>query len=230
MSPPSPSSDPRPRSPETPSRPDPATLQVTQLLQRMSAGDGSAEEELARALYRELHSRARGYVGRRPANETLQATALVHEVWMKVRRVADFEWRDRQHFFATASRAMRQILVDRSRARRRLKRDARRVDQPLDEIVVEFERRSGDLDQLDRALVKLGGRNPELARLVELRFFGGLEAAEAAEVMGMALRTFERRWAVARAWLRAELASSSPDSEGSDPEDSDSEDPHDGAG
>lgn len=193
---------------------EPGAVGVTRLLQRMSSGDDSAEAELAEALYRELHTRARGYVGRSPGGDTLQATALVHEVWMRVRRVGEFEWRDRHHFFATASRAMRQILVDRSRARRRLKRDARRVDQPLDEIVVEFERRSGNLDRLDAALVRLGERNPELAKIVELRFFGGLEAVEAAEVMGLSLRTLERRWTVARAWLRAELVAPPDDAGG----------------
>lgn len=183
---------------------DPSPL-VTQLLRRMASGDDRAEEELASCLYRELYERARSITTGSP-EDSLQATALLHEAWMRVRRGGASGWRDRAHFFATASRAMRQILVDRARARRRLKRDAGRLDMPLDEIVVDFERRSGDLERVDEALEKLATRNAELASLIELRFFGGLSTTEAAAVLGVTLRTLERRWEMARTWLQAELA------------------------
>ena len=188
------------------------THDVTGLLRRIGTGDGAAEGELFQVLYAELHGRAqRQMEGQRP-DHTLQATALVNEVWMRVARSGKADWQDRNHFLATASRAMRQILVDHARARRRKKRSSEGERVPLDSLVESFEARSGDLASLDSALANLARRDPVLAKAVDLRFFGGLTMGEAARALGLAERTLARRWAVVRAWLKAELGGEEPGS------------------
>lgn len=141
-----------------------------------------------------------------PACHTLQATALVHEVLLKMWGETDPPWEDRARFLAAASKAMRHVLIDHARARARDKRQAPGERLPLDAITAAYEARAGDLIALDEALDRLGAFDPLMARAVELRFFGGLSVEDSARILDIPLRTLERRWAVVRAWLHAEVS------------------------
>ena len=161
-------------------------------------------------LQRELRDMAHRFMrGERPEH-TLQTTALVNEAWLKLSK-SDQQACDRIAFLAYAARAMRQILVDHARTRDRLKRGGASTKQPLDELVLACEERSGDLVALDAALEQLAQHDPTKAQLIELRFFGGLEMIEAAETLGLARRTAERHWTMARAWLKSQLDNTQDD-------------------
>ena len=190
---------------------DPA--QVTQILRRLSEGDGSASEELAPLVYAELHSLARRHLGRQASSHTLQPTALVNEAWLKLVGDRHPAWGDRGHFFGVAARAMRQILVDHARRAGARKRggDYKRVD--LDELVESFELAQSGLLDLDEALERLTQVDAELAQLVELRFFAGLSVSETAEALGISLRKAERSWVLARSWLHRELTRAPSDAD-----------------
>ncbi len=178
--------------------------QTTQLLQRMSQGDAAARERLIELVYGELRRIAGGMMkASEPA--TLQPTGLVHEAWLRLSgdQAPDFD--SRKHFLGVASRAMRSVLVDHVRAKRTRKRESAGGASPLDEAVAWLEGGETDLLDLHAALEELEREDPELSRLVELRFFGGLGQAEVAEVMGCSLSTVERDWRVARAWLHRRL-------------------------
>lgn len=183
-------------------------LAATRLLARWRDGDGAAADELLPLVYAEMLGIAR----RRLAGQrghTLQPTALCHEAWLKVAQgAADF--RDRQHFLACAARAMRQILVDHARARRAQKRGAGEVAhlESLDGLLVACEDRALDLVELDDLLRQLAAVDPDLAPVVELRFFGGLTVDETAAVLGRSVRSVERQWTLARGWLRTQLSDS----------------------
>lgn len=178
---------------------------VEELLARLRAGDGGAQGELYGLVWRELHHLARVQMADQKAGHTLQATALVNEAFLKLRGAADSGFEDRQHFLRVAAAAMRQILVDHARRRNAKKRKGEGVRVELDGLTDEMERRSGGLLELDAALSRLKERDPVLVELVELRFFGGYELAEAAALLGLSQRTAERRWKVARMILRDEL-------------------------
>ncbi|MFO1010582.1 MAG: ECF-type sigma factor [Planctomycetota bacterium] len=168
--------------------PTPDSRPVTLLLQRIERGDASARDELFRVLYAELHLRARAFMRRQAPGGTLQATALVHEAFVKL---ADGTWNDRAHFLVAASQAMRQILVDYARARR-----AGRVsDDYLAGVAQEFEERAGDIEALQLELERLREEDPAMERAVVLRFYGGVEEEEVARVLELPLRTYQRRWA-----------------------------------
>jgi len=156
-------------------------------------------------LYDELHARARRMERRQPNSATLETTGLVHEACMKLFERPDLETLDRNHVLALAATAMRHVLVDRARARGRIKRTAPGARQPLDDLAIAYEDRAVDILALDEALERLAGFDAEMARAVDLRFFGGLSVAEAARCLGLSKRSFERRWETTRAWLRAEL-------------------------
>ena len=175
---------------------------VTRLLERVRDGDRDAAEELFATVYDELHGMAHRKMREQAPGHTLQSTALVNEAYIRVFRR---EWEDGAHFRAVAARAMRSILVDHARRKRSAKRtpDGERI--PLEALTQSYEERSGDLLALDAALDRLGKMDPEMVRLVELRFFAGQTMADAAEALGVSLRTAEREWAAARAWLREEL-------------------------
>lgn len=182
---------------------------ATQILAAAAAGDVRESGRLLELLYGELHGVAKGYMGQQGAEHTLQPTALVHEAWMKLFGTDREAYRDRNHFLATAARAMRQVLVDHARSRRRAKRggDAKRVELAIDPAVdppVEWAG-SVDLEQLDRALKSLEEEFPRQARIVELRYFGDLSAEDTAEVLGVSRRTVTREWRFARAWLTRAL-------------------------
>jgi RNA polymerase sigma factor (TIGR02999 family) len=179
---------------------------VEELLAAIEAGDENAGDELFRALYEDLHTRAATMISAKGRTPTLQTTALVHEAYLRLVRKPDRDWNDRATFLSYASMAMRHALLDHARARRRLKREHGTEPLALDAIVAAFEERAGDIEALDAALAKMREFNPEMSRAVELRFFGGASVAETARMLDMSKRTFERRWEAARAWLKAELA------------------------
>lgn len=180
-------------------------LQLTQLLRRASDGDEQAREELYRAVHGDLRRQAKGFLRGQPQGHELQATALVNETYLRLVRLENTRWEDRHHFFAVAASAMRSILVDHARAKGRLKRQSTDLARNLDAVAARYQERAIDLLQLDEALEVLGREAPEVARLVELRFFGGLTMNEVARVLGCSKRAAERDWTFARAWLRDRL-------------------------
>ena len=156
-------------------------------------------------VYQELRRLAAGYLRREKPGQTLQPTALVHEAYLRLMKDRPDRWQNRAHFCAIAAHSMRQILIERARARGAVKRGGARPRVTLDEALVAGEDRSIDLLALDEALERLAQLDPEQARLVELRFFGGLTVEETAEAMDISPATVKRHWTVAKAWLTREL-------------------------
>jgi len=178
------------------------------LLQELRAGAPDAAEQLAARVYDELHRIAEGAMRRERPGHTLQPTLLVSEAFLRLVGERDTAWQNRAHFFAIASQTIRRILVDHARARQRVKRDfGMRVT--LDESVAEQPERSLDLLALDEALSRLESAAPRQARIVELRYFGGLEIDETAEALDISAATVKRDWTFARAFLLRELQSGS---------------------
>ena len=179
------------------------------LLERASAGDPKATSELMPLVYNELRRLAASYLRRERPGQTLQATALVHEAYVRLIGEKAHNWQNRTHFLAIAALSMRQILVQRARARKAAKRGGDPERITLDERVVAAPTGAGveeiDLVALDAALEKLAALNERQARIVELRYFGGLSVEEAAEVLDISPATVKRDWLVARAWLHREL-------------------------
>ena len=157
-------------------------------------------------VYDELRRLARRYMARERPGQSLQATALVHEAYLRLLKDKQQPWQNRTHFFAIAANSMRQILVERARARAASKRGGSRVRVTMGEDIVATGEPSIDLLALDEALTKLAGFDPQLARIVELRFFGGLSIEEAADAIAASPATVKRSWSVARAWLKRELS------------------------
>lgn len=187
--------------------PDDVTGEATQLLARLSEGEAGAADRLLPLVYDQLRQIAGRLMERQPSDHTLQATALVSEAWLKlVTPEARGGWESQQHFLRVAARAMRSVLVDHARARATEKRGGPNVVKlPLDAVLLEAEDRVGELLAFDETLERLEAVDADLARLVELRFYGGLQIDEAARVLELSQRTAERRWRAARMWLRAEL-------------------------
>jgi RNA polymerase sigma factor (TIGR02999 family) len=176
---------------------------LTRVLQRLREGDENAREELLEALYAELHSLARRQLAAERADHTLQSTALVNEAWIRLVDQTRVQWQSRAHFLAVASQAMRRILVDYARKTRSQKRggDTPRLSLTAAENVGVSPNEQVDVLDLEDALERLQAEHPEHAQVVEMRFFGGMTAKEAAEALGVTERTAERRWRFARAWL-----------------------------
>jgi RNA polymerase sigma factor (TIGR02999 family) len=181
-------------------------LEVSSLLQRLGSGDDEASQRLLALLYRELHDLAVGCMQGQPTDHTLQATALVHEVYLRMKEPGKRRFGDRERFMAFAAKAMRSVLVDHARARTREKRSPPGTSKPLDQIVVTYEEHALDLVALDDALSRLAAFDETMAKAVELRFFGGLDLQEIADFLGMKKRTLERQWRAVRAWLLQEVA------------------------
>lgn len=173
-------------------------VQVCAILERIQEGDGSAKEELFRLLYTELYGRARRQMQGQPAGISLQATELVNEAYLRLGGSRGQSWRSRQHFLATASLAMRHVLIDYFRKR---KKRSNRANLEVEELAAVFEDRSVDLEALGVALGELREADPDMAQAVDLRFFGGVSVEETAKILDIKLRTFSRRWATTRAWL-----------------------------
>jgi RNA polymerase sigma factor (TIGR02999 family) len=181
--------------------PDPITV----LLSRLNSGDREALNHLIPLVYHELRRIAEGYLRREAHNHTLQATALVHEAYLRMVEYGVAEYKSRAHFFGVAARVMRQILVDHARARRAAKRDRdTTVSHPHPALVNERDRA---LVALDDALIALATEDPWKARLIEMRFFAGLNAEQIAASAGRPLHIVRRELRIARAWLRKEMAS-----------------------
>lgn len=181
------------------------SIDVTQLLQAWGAGDQAALDRLMPIVYAELHRLARHYMRRERVHNSLQATALVNEAYLKLVGVQNVQWQDRAHFFAISSRLIRQILVDRARRRGYRKRGGglRQVD--LNESAVIGPEADGDLMALDEALEALAEFDARKSRVVELRYFGGLSIDEAAAVLEVSPDTVRRDWRLAKSWLRRRL-------------------------
>jgi RNA polymerase sigma factor (TIGR02999 family) len=182
---------------------------VTQILSRIESGDPTAPEQLLPLVYAELRQLAAAKLAQETPGQTLQATALVHESYLRLVGPADqdpAQWDSRGHFFAAAAEAMRRILVERARHKSRMKHGGewQRVD--LDSACAVSETPSVDLLALDEALTIFASNQPAKAELVKLRFFAGLTMPEAAAAMGISLATAERYWTFARNWLYAQLA------------------------
>jgi len=183
--------------------------EATRLLQRLSEGDQEAENELLPLLYQELLRLAGRFMGGERSDHTLQPTALVHEAYLRLMEgEGPHRWQDKTHFVRVAARAMRNVLVDHARARRTTKRGGGDKPVSLDEVLVFFEEQQLDVVELNDVLEKLMEIDEELGRVVELRFFVGLTIPEIADTLGLSVPTVERRWRVARMYLRRELPSS----------------------
>ena len=178
---------------------------VTGLLADLSAGNDRALDELLPIVYGELRRQAARHLRRERGGHTLQPTALVNEAFLRLVEQRDVQWQNRAHFFAIAAQAMRRILVDHARAHRRLKRGGDQARVTLDVAVIAAESRAIDLQALDEALERLAALDERQARVVELRFFGGLSVPETAEVLQISAATVKREWSMAKAWLHAEL-------------------------
>ncbi|MBX3416964.1 MAG: sigma-70 family RNA polymerase sigma factor [Pirellulaceae bacterium] len=179
---------------------------LDQILQAVAQGDDAANEQLFALVYNQLHEIAEHYMQRERAGHTLQPTALIHEAWLKlVTPNSTRHYQNQEHFVATAAVVMRQILVNHAKARKTQKRGGDVQRKPFLEIADEFETAAIDLLALDEALIDLAELDPQQAKLVELRFFGGLSIADAAKSLGISPRTANYEWAHARAWLRSQL-------------------------
>jgi RNA polymerase sigma factor (TIGR02999 family) len=175
-------------------------------LAALTRGDNRGFRRLAETVYEELRQLAASYLSREHPGHFLQPTALVHEAFLKLARQEDVSWRGRSHFLAISAQAMRRILVDQARARLSKKRGGGGHRVPLqDELVISLERMDDVLD-LDESIRKLEALDPIDAKIVELRFFAGMNMDEIAEVIGKPKRTVERKWTAIRAWLRRELS------------------------
>jgi RNA polymerase sigma-70 factor, ECF subfamily len=184
---------------------DSSHVNVTALLAEISRGNKEAEQRLVPFVYQELKRLARAYLRHERADHTLQTTALVHEAYLKLVGQQIPNWQSRSHFFGIAAQLMRRILIDHARAHLREKRGGLKDVLPLDTALVFSPEHSRDLLCLDEALGRLAVIDPRQSKIVELRFFGGLTVEETSEFLGVSPKTVKRDWAVAKAWLHAEL-------------------------
>jgi len=188
----------------------PLPAAVSGILDRVAAGDQKAVSKVMPLVYDELRRLAGRYLRRERGGQTLQPTALVHEAYLRLLKDKKQGWQNRTHFLAIAALSMRQVLVERARARGASKRGGAQVRVTLDETLAVHRETSIDLVALDEALIRLALIDPQQARIVELRFFGGLTVEEAAEALGISPATVKRGWSVARAWLKRELSKGTP--------------------
>lgn len=184
----------------------PSGHEITKLLQAWGAGDQEALGKLVPLVYDELHRLARRYMAGEQSGPTLQTTALVNELYLRLVDIRQISWEDRAHFFAVCAQAMRHILIDLARSRRALKRGGPAIRVSLDENPVASREPGGDLLALDDALNRLAAFDARKSRVVELRFFGGLSVEETAEVLKVSPETVMRDWKLAKVWLLCELS------------------------
>jgi RNA polymerase sigma factor (TIGR02999 family) len=186
---------------------------VTRILSAIEQGDPHAAEELLPLVYNELRKLAAQRMTHEAPGQTLQATALVHEAYLRLvasparKHGEQPRWNSRGHFFAAAAEAMRRILVEQARRKGRLKRGGARERVALEEVQIVLQGPAGDIVALDDALTRLAQKHPEKAELVKLRYFAGLTVTEAAKVLGISTSTADRHWTYARAWLFREVSS-----------------------
>jgi len=180
---------------------------IERLLDDVRCGQDGSRDRLFEAVYGEMRRIAATCFKGNQAGHTLTPTAVVHEAWMRLAGNAssNANWEDRRHFYASAAKAMRHVLIDYARARGSLKRGGGRVRVPIDAADLAATADSHQIIALDMTLQRLEEWNPELAEIVRLRYFAGLSSEQAADVMGLSLRTFNRRWSLARGWLAQEI-------------------------
>jgi|SRR3990172_7874143 len=185
----------------------PSTENITEQLRDWSGGkDTEASDAVLNLVYDELHRQAHRYLSRERAGHTLQTTALVHEVYLKLVKQENIAWESRSHFFGIAAKLMRQILIDYARTKHRAKRGGVKDKAPLENaLTVGISDTNFDLLALDEALTRLAVKEKHLANIVELRFFSGLSVEETAEVLGISDSTVKRDWQMAKSWLHREL-------------------------
>lgn len=181
---------------------------LSETLRGVAQGDSNALDRLLPVVYQEMRRLAASYLRGERTGHTLQPTALAHEAYLRLVGMRDFNWQGRSHFMGVAARAMRSILVDHARRRRAQKRGGGQTPVPLDATLIVAGNLPVAFDDLDRALIDLARLSERQARVVELRYFGGLTIEETAEVLSISPVTVKRDWAVARAWLYRELAGS----------------------
>jgi RNA polymerase sigma factor (TIGR02999 family) len=183
---------------------------VTHILVGIEEGDSRAVDKLLPAVYQELRLMAAQKLSHEGPGRTLQPTALVHEAYLRLVGTDSGTWKSRTHFFAAAAEAMRRILIENARRKRRLKRGGNQQKISMDEALVLIDSPSEDVIAVDEALARLAEEEPTIAELVKLRFFGGLTVEQAGEVLGISRRTATRHWTFARAWLYEQLARGGP--------------------
>ena len=188
----------------------PASEGITQLLINWRDGDKAALDQLMPLVYEELRRLARGFMGKERNNHTLQTSALINEAYLKLVDQDETNWQNRAHFFAVSAQIMRHILIDHARSYGYEKRGAGAQRLGLDDVKVFSEERAGELVALDEALTDLATVDPRKSRLVELRFFGGLNIEETAEVMNLSPTTVQREWRAAKAWLQRFIKGENP--------------------
>jgi RNA polymerase sigma factor (TIGR02999 family) len=176
--------------------------------ERAEAGERLSSDQLLDLVYDELRKLAAQKMGREAPGQTLQATALVHEAWLRLGGDHQPAWENRAHFFAAAAEAMRRILIDKARRRNALSRGGSPEKVPLDTVDIPAEMEDEQILALHEALDRLAKHDPPKAELVKLKFFVGLSLEEAAEVLGLSVPTVRRHWAYARAWLYRDITSS----------------------
>lgn len=184
----------------------PSAHEITELLQAWGSGDQGALEKLVPVVYDELHQLAQRYMSREQSGLTLQTTALVNELYLRLVDIQQTGWKDRAHFFAVCAQVMRHILIDFARSRRSLKRGGLAVHVSLDDNPAVSREPRGDLLALDDALNRLAAFDARKSRVVELRFFGGLSVEDTAEVLKVSPETVMRDWKLAKVWLLRELS------------------------
>jgi len=183
----------------------PPPHEITRLLRDWRGGNQAALDQLLPLVYDELRRLAGRYLRREPAGQTLQPTALVNELYLRLVDQPEVDWQNRAHFFAVAAQAMRFLLLDRARSKQQAKHGGGARQVELEETAVISAEPSTDLLALDEALTRLAVLDPRQGRIVELRYFGGLSTAEVAEVLGVSEITVKREWLKAKAWLYREL-------------------------
>jgi RNA polymerase sigma-70 factor, ECF subfamily len=184
----------------------PASNQITELLQLWNQGDQGAIDKLVPLVYRELHRLAQRYLSDERPGHTLQTTALVNEAYIRLVDSSHANWEGRTHFFGVCAQVMRRILVDSARSRQALKRGGGVSALDLDEALAVAKQPGTDLVAIDEALQSLAAFDPRKSQVVEMRFFGGLSVKEAAEVLKVSPETVRRDWKLAKSWLRRELS------------------------
>lgn len=184
---------------------DPQAGEVTHLLSEIRAGKPGAEAQLFALVYNELRRIAASFLRRERPDHTLQPTALVHEAYLRLVAQSDQSWENRAHFIGVGAHLMRQILVDYARKKHASKRGGHAQAVTLDDVALSQVHQMEELLALDEALSRLESLDGRQARIVELRFFGGLTEEEISQILGVSVRTVKRDWNVARAWLYAEI-------------------------
>jgi RNA polymerase sigma factor (TIGR02999 family) len=179
----------------------PEAAEVTQVLQAIDRNEEGAAEKLLPLVYSELRRLAGARMAHEMSGHTLQPTALVHEAWLRLVKDGDRTWQNRGHFFGAAAEAMRRILIERARHKSRIKRGGGQAPLNIEDLELAETTPDDKILLVDEALARLKLEDPELERIVVMKFFGGLSNEEIAEGLGLAKRTLDRQWAYARAWL-----------------------------